>query len=124
MIEAIGHVAGDYGKALPIETFLDQGKARNAGQATPDLAILPGVRFLSTSEPERGAKLAEALIKLATGGDPIQARHLRGDYFQFNPQFKLTMSGNYRPGDPRWRRRGASGAASSRAVPWGDHDLG
>lgn len=97
LLETVAHVAGDYGKALPIETFLDQGRARNAGQATPDLAILPGVRFLRTSEPERGAKLAEALIKLATGGDPIQARHLNRDYFEFMPQFKLTMSGNYRP---------------------------
>lgn len=97
LLEAIANVAGDYGKALPIETFLDQGRARNAGQATPDLAILPGVRLLRTSEPERGAKLAEALIKLATGGDPIQARHLNRDYFEFVPQFKLTMSGNYRP---------------------------
>lgn len=97
LLQAIGHVAGDYSKALPIETFIDQGRARNAGQATPDLAILPGVRFLQTSEPERGAKLAEALIKLATGGDPIQARHLQRDYFEFMPQFKLTMSGNYKP---------------------------
>jgi len=97
LLQVIGHVAGDYSKALPIETFLDQGRGRNAGQATPDLAILPGVRYLQTSEPERGAKLAEALIKLATGGDPIQARHLQRDYFEFMPQFKLTMSGNYKP---------------------------
>jgi P4 family phage/plasmid primase-like protien len=97
LLEIIAYTAGDYGKALPIETFLDQGRGRNAGQATPDLAILPGVRYLRTSEPERGAKLAEALIKLATGGDPIQARHLQRDYFEFMPQFKLTMSGNYKP---------------------------
>jgi putative DNA primase/helicase len=90
-------VAGDYSETVPIETFLDQGKARSAGQATPDLAILPGVRMLRTSEPEKGSKLAEALIKLATGGEPLQARHLMRDFFKFHPQFKLTMSGNYRP---------------------------
>ncbi|WP_316214317.1 MULTISPECIES: phage/plasmid primase, P4 family [unclassified Bradyrhizobium] len=109
LIDAVSHVAGDYGETVPIETFLDQGKARNAGQATPDLAILPGVRFLRTSEPEKGAKLAEALIKLATGGEPIQARHLNRDFFKFYPLFKLTMSGNYRPtisgaDDGIWRR--------------------
>ena len=97
LLETIAYIAGDYSKALPIETFLDQGRGRNAGQATPDLAILPGVRYLRTSEPERGAKLAEALIKLTTGGDPIQARHLQRDYFEYMPQFKLTMSGNYKP---------------------------
>ena len=91
------YVAGDYGETVPIETFLDHGKARGAGQATPDLAILPGVRMLRTSEPEKGAKLAEAMVKLVTGGEPIQARHLNRDFFKFYPQFKLTMSGNYRP---------------------------
>lgn len=109
LIDAWSHVAGDYGETVPIETFLDQGKARNAGQATPDLAILPAVRMLRTSEPEKNSKLAEALIKLATGGEPIQARHLNRDFFKFYPQFKLTISGNYRPSisgadEGIWRR--------------------
>jgi putative DNA primase/helicase len=64
-------VAGDYSESVPIETFLAEGRGRNAGQATPDLAILPGVRKLRTSEPKKGAQLDEALIKLATGGEPI-----------------------------------------------------
>lgn len=97
LVEACSYVAGDYGETVPIETFLDQGKSRNAGQATPDLAILPGVRMLRTSEPEKNSKLAEAMVKLVTGGEPIQARHLNRDFFKFYPQFKLTMSGNYRP---------------------------
>lgn len=97
LVDAWGFATGDYGETVPIETFLDQGRGRNAGSATPDLALLPGVRFLRTSEPEKGSKLAEALIKLVTGGEPIQARHLNKDYFKFRPAFKLTMSGNYRP---------------------------
>ena len=97
LIDALAFVLGDYGETVPIETFLSEGRGRTAGQATPDLAILPGVRYLRTSEPDRGAKLAESLIKLVTGGEPIQARHLNRDYFRFYPQFKLTMSGNYRP---------------------------
>lgn len=97
LVEAWSGIAGDYGETVPIETFLDHGKARGAGQATPDLAILPGVRMLRTSEPEKNSKLAEAMIKLVTGGEVIQARHLNKDFFRFYPQFKLTMSGNYRP---------------------------
>lgn len=109
LVDAWGVVSGDYGETVPIETFLDQGRGRNAGAATPDLALLPGVRFLRTSEPEKGAKLAESLIKLVTGGEPIQARHLNRDYFKFRPSFKLTMSGNYRPSingtdEGIWRR--------------------
>lgn len=115
-IDVCAFIAGDYSETVPIETFLSEGRGRNAGQATPDLAILPGVRHLRTSEPDKGAKLAEALIKLATGGEPIQARHLNRDYFKFYPQFKLTISGNYRPNiggsdEGIWRR--------VVLVPWG-----
>ena len=97
LMDTASHIAGDYSETVPIETFLAEGRGRNGGQATPDLAILPGVRQLRTSEPKRNATLDEALIKLATGGEPLQVRHLNRDYFKFYPQFKLTISGNYRP---------------------------
>lgn len=97
LVNAVSYVAGDYAQSVPIESFLDAGKPRNGGQATPDLAKLPGVRLLRTSEPEKNAKLAEALIKLVTGGEPIDARHLQGDMFTFLPEFKMTIQGNYKP---------------------------
>ncbi|WP_439399046.1 phage/plasmid primase, P4 family [Bradyrhizobium sp. PMVTL-01] len=97
LVNAVSYVAGDYAQSVPIESFLDAGKPRNGGQATPDLAKLPGVRLLRTSEPEKNARLAEALIKLVTGGEPMDARHLQGDMFTFLPEFKLTIQGNYKP---------------------------
>jgi putative DNA primase/helicase len=114
-IDICAYIAGDYSETVPIETFLADGRGRNAGQATPDLAILPGVRHLRTSEPDKGCKLAEAMIKLVTGGEPILVRHLNRDYFKFYPQFKLTISGNYRPSisgadEGIWRR--------VQLVPW------
>ncbi len=114
-IDVCALVAGDYSETVPIETFVNEGRSRNAGQATPDLAILPGVRQLRTSEPNRGARLDETLIKLATGGEQILARHLNREYFKFYPQFKLTISGNYRPtivgaDEGIWRR--------TQLVPW------
>lgn len=96
-VDAVGHVAGDYAATILIESFLDTGRARRGGEATPDFAVLPGVRMLRTSEPEKGAKLAEGLIKLATGGEPINARHLNKPFFSFKPAFKLTIQGNDRP---------------------------
>ena len=110
------YIGGDYSQTVPIETFLNEGRGRTAGQATPDLAMLPGVRHLWTSEPEKGAKLAEALIKLVTGGEQISARHLWArDYFKFHPQFKLTISGNYEP-----KVSGVDGGIWRRVtlVPW------
>lgn len=96
-MDTVAFVAGEYSESIPIETFIDQGRARNAGAPTPELAILSGVRCLRTSEPERGAKLAESLIKLATGGEPMKVRELNKGYFTLRVEFKLTMQGNYRP---------------------------
>ena len=91
--DVCARIEGDYSETVPIETFLNEGRQRNAGQATPDLAILPGVRSLRASEPNRGAKLDEALIKAVTGGERIMCRHLNKEFFGFYPQFKLTISG-------------------------------
>jgi putative DNA primase/helicase len=33
-----------------------------------------------------------------TGGDPIAARLMRQDFFTYQPQFKLFITGNHRPG--------------------------
>ena len=109
LVDAWSYIAGDYGGSVGIETFLDQGRGRKGGEATPDLARLPGIRFLRTSEPEKGAKLAEALIKLITGGEQIDARHLNKGFFSFLPSFKVTISGNHKPkitghDDGIWRR--------------------
>lgn len=97
LVDAWAHVLGDYSQTIPIESFLDSGRSRRGGEASPDIASLPGVRCLRTSEPEKGAKLAENLVKLVTGGEPLRARHLNRDFFEFRPTFKLTMQGNYRP---------------------------
>ena len=97
LVNIASHIAGTYADSIPIESFLDSGRARAGGQATPDIAGLPGVRLLGTSEPKKGATLDEAFVKLFTGGDRLKARHLNKDYFAFTPCAKLTMQGNYRP---------------------------
>lgn len=91
---ATNYALGDYAGATPIETFTVEARSRSAGQATPELAKLPGVRALRSSEPKKGAQLDEALIKLVTGGDPIDARHLNRPFFTFLPHFKLTIQTN------------------------------
>lgn len=114
-VEAVAHLAGDYAGSIPIESFLENGTKRRGDQATPDIARLPGVRFLRVSEPEKGAALNEGLIKMVTGGDPVDARHLNKGFFTFLPSFKMTISGNHKPkvkdtSDGIWRRM--------QLVPW------
>jgi putative DNA primase/helicase len=114
-VEAVAHIAGDYAGSIPIESFLDNGSKRRGDQATPDIARLPGVRFLRVSEPEKGSALNEGLVKQVTGQDPVDARHLNKGFFTFLPSFKMTISGNHRPkikddSDGIWRRM--------QLVPW------
>ncbi|MEV4934590.1 DNA primase [Sphingobium sp. LSP13-1-1.1] len=112
------HVLGDYAGTIGIETFLDQGIKKRGDAASPDLARLGGVRLLRASEPERGAKLNEALIKAATGGEPMAVRALHRGFFDLLPLFKLHIGGNYKPSIPGtdegiWRRM--------KLVPWNAH---
>src|SRR6185437_3592026 len=46
---------------------------------------------------KRAARWAEARIKTLTGGDRVKARFMRQDFFEYNPQFKLLISGNHKP---------------------------
>lgn len=98
LIDTWAAIMGDYSTSLAIESFLDQGRKKAGSDHTADLAKLVGVRMVRTSEPEKGAKLAEALIKLVTGNEPIPVREpyaRRG--FDLDPAFKLTVGGNHRP---------------------------
>lgn len=91
---------GDYSGTIGIESFLDQGIKKRGDAASPDLAKLGGVRMLRASEPEREAKLNSALIKAATGGEPMSVRALHRGFFDLEPRFKLLMSGNSKPSIP------------------------
>ncbi len=103
------YIAGDYPRATPIETFLAEASPRNASAPTPERAALPGVRMLTASEPDKGARFDEGFIKLVTGGDKISARDLNKSQFEFMPCFKLTISANHKPSirdntEGIWRR--------------------
>lgn len=94
--EIVFRVIGDYGAMLKFESLAGEG-ATTGNQASPDIARLPGARLVRASEPDRGVPLKEGLIKSITGGEPMLARHNFGNFFQFYPVFKLTLSGNHKP---------------------------
>src|SRR5262249_26468125 len=95
-LSVMGHLLGDYSLTLPIQTFLHDER-RGGGDATPDLARLPGSRLVAASEPERGARLSDAVVKTVTGGDKVVARRLFEGQFEFDPDFKLVLSVNEKP---------------------------
>ncbi|WP_052761957.1 DNA primase family protein [Aurantiacibacter luteus] len=96
-VELVAAIAGDYAGSVGVESLADTGGKRRGDQATPDLAELPGVRFLRVSEPEKGMAFNDGLVKQLTGGDPVKARFLNKGFFEFLPSFKITISGNNKP---------------------------
>lgn len=105
LLSTIAGILGSYHRTAPIETF-----TASAGDRHPtDLAGLRGARLVTAVETEEGRRWAESRIKTLTGGDPIAARFMRQDFFEFTPQFKLVIAGNHKPGlrsvDEAIRRR-------------------
>ena len=96
---------GAYAVTAAMATFT---ATRNDKHPT-DMAMLAGARMVLVSEVEEGAEWAEARLKALTGGDPVTARFMRRDFFTYFPLFKLTVSGNHKPGlknvDEAARRR-------------------
>jgi putative DNA primase/helicase len=91
---ALAGAMGDYYRAAPIETFTESKTDRHP----TELAWLMGVRLVIAIEPEARRRWNETRITQLTGGDPISARFMRQDFFQYMPQFKLFFSGNHKPG--------------------------
>lgn len=70
---------------------------RPTRNATNDVAAIRGARLVKVSEIDDGERLAEAQIKTLTGGDRITCRFLYGEFFQYTPQGKILLLGNYKP---------------------------
>lgn len=97
LMDVIAEVMGDYTKTLPFASLLHNDNQRGS-EASPDLARLPGARYVQASEPDAGVRFSESLIKTVTGGEKITTRMLNKDFFEFRPQFKLVLAFNNRPG--------------------------
>lgn len=93
LLDAISYVLGDLAKHADTETIF----YRNGNRHPEDLARLKGARFVTSVEVERGRKLSEAIVKQATGGDPIVARFMRGNSFEYVPQFTILLAVNDLP---------------------------
>lgn len=96
LVDIISYILGDYATTIGFDSLL-QNDRRNGAQASPDIARLPGARFVSASESNVGDRFSEGLIKSLTGGDMITTRHLNQGFFEFRPQFKLCLSFNNKP---------------------------
>lgn len=92
-INTIKDLMGEYGKQANSDTFI---KKKESG-ANNDIARLVGSRFVSAIESEEGEKLSESFVKQITGGEPVLARFLRQEFFEFVPEFKVFFTTNHKP---------------------------
>ena len=94
LINLLRDMLGDYGCHTPIETLLVKQYDNNI---PADLARLNSARMVTAIEANFNRHLDEAKIKAMTGGEPIVARFMRQNFFDFTPEFKLWLVANDRP---------------------------
>jgi len=93
LLETIAYVLGDYAYATPFSTF----EAGQRSEIGADVAALAGRRFVRASETNSTGRLNESRLKALSGGDRMNARHLYGNPFEFNPVCKIWLGVNHRP---------------------------
>jgi len=94
LVNAILEVMGlDYAFKAPSDMLL----AKRGSEHPTALTDLHGKRLVACIETDEGRRLAESLAKELTGGDPIRARRMREDYWQFWPTHKVVLACNHKP---------------------------
>lgn len=103
----IHKIMGGYAVTAPPSILM----VRRAGDSGPrnDLAALAGARYVSINETQAGDRLDEQVVKLLAGREPISARFLHQEFFEFTPSFTPWLRTNHKPiivgeDDGIWRR--------------------
>ena len=107
LVGAIQSALGDYAGEISFLTL--ERQRRRSGEATPDLATLPGKRFVTASEGRGEAKWDERRVKVLTGRDRVVARAMYKGQMSFDPKCVFWLSTNHRPSvedatESFWRR--------------------
>ncbi len=84
---------GDYGHNMPFSTI----EMKDRSSIPNDLAALVNRRFVTASETNESTRMNEARTKALTGGDPVTARFLHGEFFTFKPVAKFWLAVNHKP---------------------------
>jgi putative DNA primase/helicase len=92
LVKVLLRLLSSYSATTNPSTFMKKGNT-----ARHTLAEFVGVRFLSTSEVERGEELAVQLIKQITGRDPVEAERKYENPFTYLPNYKIFMLTNNKP---------------------------
>lgn len=103
---AILRALGSYTNTSPPSLLV--WKAKDDGPKS-ELAALAGSRIASVNELESGDRLHEQTVKRLAGREPVSARYLYGQFFEYWPTAKVWLRTNHQPiitgtDDGIWRR--------------------
>lgn len=93
LVKVLKSVLGPYAQPAPPHLL----EASRGERHPTEIADLMGARVVFASETEEGARLREAFVKQVTGTEPLKARVMYGDFFEFSPTHKLLLSTNHKP---------------------------
>jgi putative DNA primase/helicase len=98
-------VFGSYAKTGKLDLLLEKKNDSHPAE----LADLCGARLVTIPEVKENRVWDDMTVKALTGGDPVKARFMGENFWEFNPTHKLLVSGNHKPRtnstDPGfWRR--------------------
>lgn len=94
LTELAYRVLGSYACNTETETFM---VSRQNQSIRNDIARLKGARFVLAAEAGEGGTFDDGMIKRMSGGDPLTARFLNKEHFEFWPVFKVWVTCNKKP---------------------------
>lgn len=94
-LDTVADMLGNYASNAQPETIMM--KKWGGDGANSDIARLKSARFVTCEEPTEGVRLNEGLLKQLTGGSKVTARHLYGEEFEYQPEFKIWVATNHKP---------------------------
>jgi len=95
LLETIRAILGDYAGLVEIESLM---KSNTDDTSLQTAARLYRKRFVTASEVEEGHRFNESRVKKLTGMGRLTGRLLYSNPFEFDPEFKLFIDANHRPG--------------------------
>jgi len=96
LLNVIRDLTGAYARTVSPDTLAASNKNGGSGPSS-DIARLKGARFISAIETSHGQHLNESLIKQLTSSEPMTARFLNQEHFEFAPTWKLWLATNHKP---------------------------
>lgn len=93
MLRVVSWVLGSYAQLAAPELLVEKAHHTHPTER----AELRGARFVHTAETGEGRRWDMSTVKQLTGGDPIRARFMRQDFFEFLPTWSIVVATNHRP---------------------------